>query len=55
MPAAGLSCWSSSRSRLDLMPHGNIVRWFGRAMVDRMSDVDEPRFPFVAVARAVVS
>jgi hypothetical protein len=31
MPAA--RCWSSSRFQLDMLPHGNIVRWFGRAMV----------------------
>ena len=53
MPAAG--CWSSPRFQLDLLPYGNIVRWFGRAMVDRMSGGGDSRFPFVAVARAVVS
>jgi hypothetical protein len=53
MPAAG--CWSASRFQSDLLPHGNIVRWFGRAAVDRMSDGGDPRFPFVALARVVVS
>lgn len=52
IPAAGH--WSSLRFQLELLLHGNLtceMVWAG----DGGSDGGDPLFPFVAMARAVVS